>query len=92
MKLWIRVFLIGIAVFSQNGNARAESKTIDDSKTVTIEIPSDRLPPPSAEKEVPLHPFFSESTGNEAMEKIQELNDRVSKLEDLVRELKEEKR
>lgn len=64
-----------------NGMAENASKTDAGQKTITIDIPSDLPPPPLAEKADPAHPFFSESPGTEVMEKIQELEERVEKLE-----------
>jgi hypothetical protein len=53
-------------------------------KTITMDIATD-LPPSAAANEVmPTHPFFSESTANELMEKIQDLEERVQKLEKAV--------
>ncbi len=52
------------------------------SGTEIISIPSDALPPPSAEEVVPKTPFFTEpTTGNEVFEAVQELKSRVDKLE-----------
>lgn len=50
-------------------------------KTITVDIASDLPPPASAEQVVPTHPFFSESVANELMEKVQELQERIEKLE-----------
>jgi hypothetical protein len=60
-------------------------------KTITIDIPTDLPPPASAEEVLPTHPFFSESTGNEVMEKVQELEARIEKLEKSVSQLEEKK-
>lgn len=74
--------LLGILlVLPQVGNAATALKPEGKSNTTTILIPSDQLPPPSAEEVVPIAPFFSGSTGNEAMDYIQALEERVSKLE-----------
>lgn len=74
---------LGILLVSlEQGRAEAPSKGSAGDKTVIIEIPADLPPPPSAEEVVPTHPFFAApSTGNEVMEKIQELEDRIEKLE-----------
>ncbi len=64
-----------------NGMAENISKGDAGQKTITIDIPSDLPPPPFAEKVDPAHPFFSESPGTEVMEKIQDLEERVEKLE-----------
>lgn len=75
-------FLLGILlVLPQVGNAATALNPEGKSKTTTILIPTDQLPPPSAEEVVPITPFFSGSTGNEAMDYIQALEERVSKLE-----------
>jgi len=55
-------------------------------KTETIYIQTDDVPPaPSPAEQQKRHPFFSEPTGNEAfeeaMEKIQDLEQRIEKLE-----------
>lgn len=70
------VCLLGVLlILPQIGNGQAKAKT------ETILIPSDQMPPPSAEAVVPTHPFFSESTGNEVMEHLLELEERVKNLE-----------
>lgn len=75
------LLLGGVLIVSLTGNAATAANTEGNSKTTTILIPSDQPPPPSAEDVVPMHPFFSESTGNEVMEHLLELEERVKKLE-----------
>lgn len=55
-------------------------------KTITIDIPTDLPPPPAAaEKAAPTHPFFAApNTGVEVMEKVNELEERIEKLEKTV--------
>lgn len=75
--LLLIIFLISPA-YSMSSSAPKEN---EKDKTITIDIATDLPPPASAEKVVPTHPFFSESTANELMEKVQELEERVGKLE-----------
>lgn len=59
----------------------SEAQEASDGKEI-IFIPSDQLPPPSAEEVVPKTPFFTESTtGNEVFEAVEDLRRRVEKLE-----------
>lgn len=75
-------FLFGsLLILFHIGNVAMAVNPEGKSKTTTILIPTDQLPPPSAEEVVPMTPFFSGSTGNEAMDYIQALEERVSKLE-----------
>jgi hypothetical protein len=60
-------------------------------QTQDLYIQSDRLPPASAEKVVPLHPFFSEpTTGNEVFESVVEQQHQIEKLEERVTRLEAE--
>ena len=60
-------------------------------KTQDFYIPTDLPPPPSAEKIVPKHPFFSEpTTGNEVYESVEEQQRHIQKLEDRVARLEAE--
>lgn len=47
----------------------------------TIDIATDLPPSAEAEKVMPTHPAFSESTAFQLMERLQDLEDRVEKLE-----------
>ncbi len=76
----------------ENGKAEDVTKGGRADKATIINIPSDLSTPPSAEKVVPSHPFFSESTGNEVMETVLELEERIGKLEKSVAELEKGKR
>lgn len=61
-------------------------------KTETMEIQTDMLPPPSAEENDPMHPFFAApSTGNEVMEEVEVLKERIKKLEERVLRIEEAK-
>ena len=56
--------------------------------TEDLYIQSDRLPPASAEKVVPMHPFFSEpTTGNEVFESVVEQQHQIEKLEERIKRL-----
>ncbi|MBS0272716.1 MAG: hypothetical protein JSR85_08775 [Proteobacteria bacterium] len=67
-------------LFPENGVAQTSAP-----KTETMDIQTDLPPPASAEEVVPKHPFFSEpTTGNEVFEEVEELKDRVKKLEEKV--------
>lgn len=75
-------FLLSVLlILPQSGNVAWGAESQGKPKTETILIPTDQLPPPSAEEVTPLHPFFSGSTGNEVMEYVQALEERVMKLE-----------
>ncbi|MBA3813475.1 MAG: hypothetical protein H0X26_03135 [Alphaproteobacteria bacterium] len=76
-----------LLVCLENGRAEDAPKGAKADKTTIINIPSDLPTPPSAEKIVPSHPFFSESTGNEVMEKVLELEERIDKLEKKVSQI-----
>ena len=64
---------------SEKGMAQATTP-----KTQTMDIQTDMLPPPSAEEVMPTHPFFAGPTSpeEELLEMVEELKDRVKKLED----------
>jgi len=76
----------------ESGLAKDLPKDGETSKTKIIDIPTDLPPPPSAEKVMPNHPFFSEpTTGNEVMEYVVELQERIEKLEKRVSQLEKGK-
>jgi hypothetical protein len=75
------LFVLGSLLMSLANGIAAEAKDNAANKTVIIDIPSDMPVPPSAEKVLPTHPFFNESPANEVMETIQELEDRIEKLD-----------
>src|ERR1700722_13627929 len=71
-----------VLLLSESGMAQTPSPSGKTPKEETMEIQTDMLPPASAEKVVPTHPFFAAPTaGSEVMEKLEELDERVSKLE-----------
>ena len=81
------LFVLGSLLMSLANGIAAEAKDSSANKTVIIDIPADAPVPPSAEKVLPTHPFFSESPATEVMEKIQELEDRIDKLDKKVSQL-----
>lgn len=84
------IFFLGISLLFL-GSAGAQDQPKSPPGTETILIPSDMLPPPSAEKVVPKTPFFTEpSTGNEVLEYVEALRHRVDALEITVENLKSE--
>lgn len=75
----------GLLLLPEIGMAQAQSTSQAAPKTKTMIIQSDMLPTPSAEEVDPIHPFFAApSTGNELIGRIEELDDRVKKLEEKV--------
>jgi hypothetical protein len=77
-----RFFLGSILLLPGVGMAQTAPTGEEKPKTETIYIEADFPPSPGAEDGMPTHPFFAvPSTGNEAMEKIEELEERISKLE-----------
>ena len=58
-------------------------------KTVIIDIPSDLPPSPADEAIVPHHPFFDETTGYDVFQKVEEMEERIKKLEDKVTALEQ---
>lgn len=88
----VGIFFTVLLLLHVNDNVMAASRPQALARTETIEIPTDMLPPPSAEEVVPKHPFFSETTtGKEVFEYVLELEERVKVLEDKVRLLEEGK-
>lgn len=87
----ILYILCALVVSTGNGIPKETPANDANSKTVIINIPTGSLPPASAEEVVPKHPFFAESIGAEAMEKLTELEERIEKLEKKVSLLEKEK-
>lgn len=82
MKKWAEFFLGALLFLPESGMAQAEPKAQKSPKTMEMYIQTDLPPPPSAEEVMPEHPFFAApSTGNELLGKVEELEERVSKLE-----------
>lgn len=75
--LLISIFFISCAY---SVSSKSTIKTEKD-KTIIVDIPTDLPPPPSAKEVMPTRPFFADSTENELMEKIQDLEERIQKLE-----------
>ena len=89
----ILLLLSMLLVNLESGIAKDLPKDSETAKTKIINIPTDVPPPSSAEKVMPNHPFFSEpTTGNEVMEYVIELQERVEKLEKSVSQLEKGKR
>lgn len=85
----ILFLLSGLLICLGEGMAVETPPSQPKDKSVIINIPTDQLPPASAEEEQPTHPFFSASSPSvEVMEKIQELEERVEKLEKRVSQIK----
>jgi len=73
--------------------AETMQKDTSEDKSIIIDIPTDKLPPPSAEEVAPTHPFFSAtSTGVEVMEQVEELKERIENLEKRLSILEKEKK
>jgi len=82
MMKWVGVVLGGLLLFPETGMAKTNPETKEHPKTKMLEFETDLPPSPSAEEVVPLHPFFAApSTGAELMGKVQELEDRLIKLQ-----------
>ena len=67
----------------------AQKAQTESPKTVIIDIPSDLPPSPADEAIVPHHPFFDETTGYDVFQKVEEMEERIKKLEDKVTALEQ---
>ncbi len=73
---WLGFFGGILGLLSEDGHTQYSPSTLE------MSIPTDLPPPASAEDIMPTHPFFAApSSANEVLDRVEELEERVQKLE-----------